>query len=445
MPELVAFAPRSNNRTPRLAELSLWFASSAKPLGASFSPHSALLSCGIIRRQISKGRLRSHVNRVIQMGKIDHLFIVGAGFSHYAGLPLTNDFTQKLLDVAHLKTSGPSALIVKFLQQFVQDTFDHKPGAAARFWPHLEDIFTCIDLSANTGHHLGPKYAPTDLRAMRRGLIDRIIRMLRGTYTEAKEQKTEDWTTLETFFSSVVPERCAFLCMNWDTVIEEGLGRAQNVTDFDYGCGAKFAKCTRSSTTVATPNSKKSIQVIKPHGSANWLYCDICRTIFWLRPDATLRIARQLFKESDWEVVKRHIGQRYKHADGPRVCPSCRAQGLGTRFATFSYRKALDFPMFERSWLTAERLLREAQTWIFIGYSLPAADYEFKHLMKHVQLSRHTSPDLVLITGGDAAHATQRNYQKFFGPKLRSSAASCFQHGLSKKALTHLKAIGALA
>ena len=89
------------------------------------------------------------------MSKIDHLFIFGAGFSCYAGLPLTNDFTKNLLDIDRLKSKGPSVLIVNLLQRFVQDSFDHKPSAAAKFWPHLEDIFTCIDLSASTGRHLG--------------------------------------------------------------------------------------------------------------------------------------------------------------------------------------------------------------------------------------------------------------------------------------------------
>ena len=106
----------------------------------------------------------------IQMSRIDHLFIVGAGFSHYAGLPLTADFTEKLLDVAGFDAEGSSALTVRFLEDFVRDTFDHKRGAAPKFWPHLEDIFTCIDLSANTGHHLGPDYAPSDLRTVRRAL-----------------------------------------------------------------------------------------------------------------------------------------------------------------------------------------------------------------------------------------------------------------------------------
>ena len=50
--------------------------------------------------------------------------------------------------------------------------------------------------------------------------------------------------------------------------------------------------------------------------------------------------------------------------------------------------------MYDQSWQTAERLLREAKNWIFIGYSLPAADYEFKLLLKRVQLSRKAKPNL---------------------------------------------------
>jgi len=100
--------------------------------------------------------------------------------------------------------------------------------------------------------------------------------------------------------------------------------------------------------------------------------------------------------------------------------------------------------MFERSWLTTERLLHEAETWIFIGYSLPAADYEFKHLLKHVQLSRGRPPKLVLITGGKGAGDAQRNYQKFFGLQLGISSKAYFDKGLSNDALAHLETIGAL-
>ncbi|WP_363755744.1 hypothetical protein [Sphingobium sp. LSP13-1-1.1] len=37
---------------------------------------------------------------------------------------------------------------------------------------------------------------------------------------------------------------------------------------------------------------------------------------------------------------------------------------------------------------------------MFIGYSMPAADFEFKHLLKRVQLTEGDRPDITVITGG---------------------------------------------
>ena len=96
--------------------------------------------------------------------------------------------------------------------------------------------------------------------------------------------------------------------------------------------------------------------------------------------------------------------------------------------------------MHERSWGSAERLLRAAKTWVFVGYSLPAADYEFKLLLKRVQLSRFPAPDIVLITGGLGADDTELSYRKFFGPHIRKVC----KHGLNLEAKQHLQRIGAL-
>jgi hypothetical protein len=120
--------------------------------------------------------------------KTQTLFIVGAGFSFYAGLPLTTEFTEALLDLK-LKSDKRSEELVQFLRKFVGSTFDHYESAPARYWPTLEDLFTCIDISANSGHHLWSKYAPQALRTARRALIVRTIRMLRERYSKARMDK----------------------------------------------------------------------------------------------------------------------------------------------------------------------------------------------------------------------------------------------------------------
>src|SRR5208337_4280943 len=159
------------------------------------------------------------------------------------------------------------------------------------------------------------------------------------------------------------------------------------------------------------PEESKQMPVIKIHGSVNWLYCDNCRQLYWFPPEDAIRVATQLITPDEAEDLK------LKKSEGCAkwLCLNCTDVPLTTRIATFSFLKALDFPMFERSWLSAERLLRSTDKWVFIGYSLPAADYEFKHLLKRVQLSRNKPPKFVVITGGAGSKSTFLNYQQFFG------------------------------
>ncbi|HZL96411.1 MAG TPA: hypothetical protein VFB99_22340 [Vicinamibacterales bacterium] len=98
--------------------------------------------------------------------------------------------------------------------------------------------------------------------------------------------------------------------------------------------------------------------------------------------------------------------------------------------------------MFDRTWDSAEQLLRVASSWTFIGYSLPAADYDLKHLLKRVQLARNTPPRIALITGGPGAQATVDRYKKLFGRDL--DARAIFRRGLTGSARKALKNFGAL-
>jgi hypothetical protein len=165
--------------------------------------------------------------------------------------------------------------------------------------------------------------------------------------------------------------------------------------------------------------------------------------MFWFAPKDTLKIASRLFKPSDSDAVFRLTGERTAAVKLKALCPACKAEALGTRFATFSYRKALDFPMHWATWREAENQLRRADNWIFIGYSLPAADYEFKFLLKRVQLSRTDAPNIVVITSGGPKSETAIAYRKFFGAGA-IPRANVFPEGLSSASLTHLHKLGAI-
>ncbi|PTM94466.1 hypothetical protein [Mycoplana dimorpha] len=370
------------------------------------------------------------------------LVVAGAGFSFNAGLPLASTFSKALLNVNKLKLDGPSANHVRFLRNFVNQVFGEGEDIRPEEWPELEDLFTLVDLSANTGHHLGMNYSASDLRVVRRAIIVRMIRMLPQAYRRKMLSKDAQWRTLETFFERFDTQNTAVLSMNWDTVFESGIARTQSVRAVDYGCDARACEFERSALVKAKYPEDRALRLLKPHGSVNWLYCDSCRELFWLPASQTEKVAQTLFRDKDWKSVIDFTGSRTKATVLTPRCIHCRSTALGTRFATFSYRKALDFPMHAATWRTAERYLKKAGHWVFFGYSMPAADFEFKYLLKRVQLSEPIRPAITVITGGSDAKDTIERYEKFFGTV--SGERYYFANGLTSHVLQHLNSIGVL-
>ena len=223
--------------------------------------------------------------------------------------------------------------------------------------------------------------------------------------------------------------------MNWDTVAEERILELKPDLTIAYGNGfVRAGFPTEGHTIVRVPTTKRPrLRIAKIHGSINWLYCDNCRSMYWFPPDESLKIADQILGPEEW---KRIAPRAPANAKEQLECDHCERVKLGTRIATFSYRKALDFPMFHQSWNNAETLLVNARRWVFIGYSLPAADYEFKYLLKRIELARaNNPPDIILVTGGDAADITRKNYRRFFGNLLNKEE---FNDGLQDDATEYL-------
>lgn len=369
-----------------------------------------------------------------------NLVIVGAGFSLNAGLPLAGSFTKQLLNLGRVAVDGPSARQISYIKSFADRVFGEGAPRTADEWPDLEDIFTLVDLSANTGHHLGPHFSAADLRIVRRAIIVRMIRMLSQAYARKQRKPDAGWRALESFFGGFRADISAVLSMNWDTVFERGMARAQTIRRVDYGCHAR-AVTFDDKGLVNRPLGGETLHILKPHGSVNWLYCDACRETFWVPPSDTEMVAQTLFRRRDWAALPAPKTAKMPVIRSPG-CPHCKTKSLGTRFATFSYRKALDFAMHSASWRTAEQYLKGTADWVFIGYSMPAADFEFKHLLKRVQLTEGERPDITVITGGADADATVNRFKKFFGDV--KGKRFFFTNGLDSAALKHLETIQVL-
>ena len=213
------------------------------------------------------------------------------------------------------------------------------------------------------------------------------------------------------FLGNISEKKHQFVSLNWDVVLEGCLYELNSPLSAFYSAEILPAEITIDGV-VKSRRSTRKLLIAKMHGSINWLYCDCCRRTFSVPIGQVTWLASQVLKR----VEEREL---YGDKEMPRLlCPECRVD-LGVRLATFSYQKAFRTPMFESSWMEAEKALRSARKWVFIGYSLPGADFEFKYLLKRVALSRRSAPIIQVVTkrspGTEGDPPAKADYSSFFG------------------------------
>lgn len=312
--------------------------------------------------------------------------------------------------------------VTRIICEFLQNTFGWQEGKEI---PALEDVFTSIDISASNGANLGYHYPPDKLRALRRMLIYRTFQIL--------DQRFKHCEDIDTLLRHYQEYDCSFIVMNWDIVLEKHLDEVKPGAHINYITPSY--NWNKSEREVP----RDGIKICKMHGSSNWAYCKNCKTLFY-QLEKKLSLHKKVglftkdFKLFDASFPNKHpeaCSQIDKQDDTCLVCGS----HLTTHIATFSYRKSFRTAAYSSIWHEAENLLAEADKWVLIGYSLPEADFELKHLIKSAEIRlKHTRPtkeiDAVLYQDEYA----RRKIERFFGQKN----VQVFENGLTEY-VQHLK------
>ncbi len=327
------------------------------------------------------------------------MLILGAGFSKNSGIPIQPEIPELL--IREMPDNQFENAVSMALKKFICDIFGYSAQASI---PKLDDIFTCIDISTNSGHHLGIGYSPLNLRAIRRLLVYRVFSILENSFTYSH--------TIERFIANMLGNKSevGFIVLNWDTALERYLMKMYPDLDIDY--------CSDGLEWIKDDRKNDSLKIAKIHGSCNWLYCDNCRMLIYDVYNNIPIIERSGIQEADLEMLK---GYPAKTEPQNRKCMIC-GNEISSHIATFSYRKSFRANSFPNIWKKAEEMLSHADRWVFIGYSLPDADYEFKHLLKiselkfsHINNGRPLI-DLVLLNSDN----TIEKYKSFFGKRMNT-------------------------
>lgn len=328
------------------------------------------------------------------------IFFIGAGFSYSAGAPLQSELLQNIMTYTENQWGYRYNDIWQKrdnVRQFLIDAFSLDTNQLHAFT--LEDFYTPIDrcISDNSSFR---GYSTNLLRAIRNDLsvligvaIDQGFRNryhfgIQLTYL----QNFSDWI-VERNSESIV------ISTNWDILLETHINTELHT--IDYGTSYYNLSTRERIRRRLEAWDGRNVKILKLHGSLNWLKCPSCQ---------------RLYVSVDEKAIDR--GMIY-----PITCAKCQVQyhlpntrdygiTLEPQIILPTFLKDLSNNHFKTIWSSAFEELTKAKELIFIGYSLPNADFEIR------QLLARAVPDNCIITiieRIDAPDDITLRYKNFFG------------------------------
>jgi hypothetical protein len=351
------------------------------------------------------------------------VYVLGAGFSRPAEAPLQAEILREIFALRTTYQGDHVREVARALDAF-QEFLENGLAIDPADFPEvmLEDVFTPIDRCLADGVSFR-KYDVRQLVQLREQVFSLILfafqNRIGGQGTTAPY--------LERFARSMVAqmrprmqdpdhEPVSILSTNWDSLldiaIQRELKRHSECGVLDYCCYIEPLDDEDQDTLMpglwALGRGGYNVKLLKLHGSMNWLQCPKCQRLYAAFDPAA----------PEHGIFRRHQCRHCAVPAGGRSQDDCSA-ALKSTLIMPTFLKDLTNFQLKLVWQNAAIELSEASKVVFIGYSLPPADYELR------QLYARTIPldaEIEVVQNeetGDAVReenaAAFRRYRSFFG------------------------------
>lgn len=350
------------------------------------------------------------------------VYILGAGFSSPAGGPAQDAILGEIWNL-------PDDLVIKphrnRLRWFLQRVLNVDETRVS-----LEDIYTPVDRCLADGlalRGMGEEKL-LELRNSLGYLIAQAIKIRFDRYPITAKKYVEDFAKYLVALAAVRAEKAkgasgaseakkydpfSIISLNWDILLDNAVNAALKAKDLrpdgslmtgdyepfgvvDYCCyiSSLDAHESRIRTGLWSLGCRGyNVKLLKIHGSMNWLQCPNCQ---------------QLFVGFDDKLILSPFAQECRH---------CREQEN-----TSYLRGSLVMPTFLKDltnfqvkliWQNAAVEIMEARKLVFIGYSLPHADFEFRQLLSRM-VHKDAKIEVVLWDDSSRYNDECERYKSFF-------------------------------
>jgi len=348
------------------------------------------------------------------MGKI--VYILGAGFSVPNEIPQQNLLIEKAFE----KDPGFYQDMRKFYEAFYLPTQRVTPKAISKV--SLEDIFSLLDRSIKSAHRYRG-FTVTDFIELQNKLLSKLAILL-GTY--------EPNSYVMKFAQKIIDKRMALghdsdqisiISLNWDNLLDYAITKlsrsynrfGKNVAIdycmYDYSFKKQFYPSLHYVPSIFRKrDGAYNIKLIKLHGSVNWNICQACQKVY---------------------VENRFIDYSNLVPPYKFICNSCKVN-LEYFMISPTFMKDFQANHIKNIWHNAFIDLQEATKIIFIGYSFPLADFEFKIMLSQAIRRENIERDNIRVIdysktnpegsrerSSKAYTELKERYSSFFGRNVR--------------------------
>lgn len=294
------------------------------------------------------------------------VYVVGAGLSAGLGFPTVSNLLPELwkrLEKAALDVDLAS--VVRF----------HHPEfnpSLPDSYPNIEQLLSEMQANAQLFDSSRPatgNFTSEELERRRQGLLLELARWFHDLQAKALK-KNPSW--LSALVERMLAEEAQIISFNWDLVLDETLFGA-NLDKASYGFGGK----------------RSGVRLLKPHGSLNWYQTPKAK---FLKLDKRFPLlsgdGRPVFAFRPYREPKSE-----RNVYMPLIVPPV-------------YMKEFKGDLFKVLWREAVSVLSTASEVRFLGYSLPAADFHARFILR---CGFHNQEFGELLEDGSRAPATGRS------------------------------------
>ncbi|GHB59516.1 hypothetical protein GCM10008107_05840 [Psychrosphaera saromensis] len=343
------------------------------------------------------------------------VFILGAGFSVEAGAP-----TQ-------------AAIIPEAFKQFRENKANFDKDRFAEFTSFindqlnipecryssiaLEDIFTPLDrcLSESSQYRGISLDNIMKIRESVFYVVGRTIQLLLDKnhskdYIDSFAKYLTEKSSMRAYNNYQEKDPVSVISANWDILLDNSIYKTILNTPHnavvDYCC--YISSLDKDDVTVkpgleVLGGGGFNVKLLKLHGSLNWLQCPRCARLY------TKFYEKEAINNFTTLTSCRHCDNNFEEEEGNH--------SLMANLIMPTFIKDLSNPQYKIIWQNAGIEISEAEEIVFIGYSLPSADFEMRQL-----LSRMTRKKAKIHVVGYSSNEEEKagivaHWESFFGAR----------------------------